>query len=276
MSLLVALAVAAIQLRPDPPPLSLAQARGLTPAGLADLLLAPGHPRVVEALVGQDGMQPPPPPGQGAVTLYTEARPSDRPGFCERIVAYVQLKATATTAGGGASDFTPANIAWRAAYRWAGAKPTAQACDAPRSDFFSPEPAEPDRALATVRLLASAQARSERPGALPFEVSVDDREAPQMQTFARAHPEVPSRYTMKTITDGKAALRGLPLGQVRGVFRPEQGRRDLLTPSDLADIERGRLAAQSLFVSSDWTATLLLDGDRIVRIRLRREIPPPF
>jgi hypothetical protein len=273
MSLLVALVAAAIQLRPDAPSLTLVQARSLAPSALADLLLAPGHPEVVEAVVGSENMQPPPPPGYGAVTFYTRARPSPRPDFCERIVAYVDLKANA--AGAAAPSFTADRMTWRTAYRWMGRSRGAHACEGPRSDFFSPEPSETDRALAVIRLLAAAGARAEDSRALPFEVSIDDREGPKMQAFARANGIAGARG-LETITDARAALARLPIDKVLMVERPDRGRRDLLTASDLADIDSHRLQAETVFLGYDWTATLLLAGDRIVRLRLRREMPPPF
>jgi hypothetical protein len=218
-------------------------------------------------------MQPPPPPGEGSVRLYTRAHPSDRPGFCERIVIEVHLKANASTVGGRGAEFTPDRIALRIAYWWAGA---ARACEAPRSEFFSPDPSGTDRALAMVRRLAWAKAQAEKPGALPFQVFVDDREATQLQAYARAHPEFGPYRGLDAVTDGKAALRRLPLGRVDGVFRADRASPNPLTASDLAEIAHRRLQADSVFLGSDWTATLLLDGDRIVRVRLRREMPPPF
>lgn len=50
---------AAIEVRRNGPPLTLEQARKMTPAQLADALLAPGHRPIVEASVGPEGMSPP-------------------------------------------------------------------------------------------------------------------------------------------------------------------------------------------------------------------------
>jgi len=62
MSLVLVLA-ATIALRADPPAMTFAEARAMTPAQLADAVLAPGHPVVVAAEVGRHAPMPPPPPG---------------------------------------------------------------------------------------------------------------------------------------------------------------------------------------------------------------------
>lgn len=53
---------ATIDIRRDAPPVTLEQARSMSPADLGDALLKAGHSPIVKSVVGPEGMLPPPPP----------------------------------------------------------------------------------------------------------------------------------------------------------------------------------------------------------------------
>lgn len=264
--LLLALAAATwpVRLRADLPPLDDARARAMSPATLGDTLLAAGHPPVVAATVGPEGMVVPPPPGTVAVRLVLRAEPAERPDFCRRTVVTVTIARPAAT------------LETRTDYRWIGAAGRAQAPDAPDLEFLAPEPDECDTALDTVELLARLN-RQARAGCAPsFPVSIDDQLGREMTAFARAHPRLPHDPDLGIITDPRAALAQLSPDQVTWAGPAHHALPDLLTPADKGQVARRRLDARIIHVHGEWTATLLLDGDRVVRMRLLHAVAPPF
>ena len=93
MSVLWTLA-ATIALRADASALTLEQAKAMSPAELADALLAQGYPAIIDARIGVQGIGPPPPPAtlvQSPIELIAAARVSGEPGFCERTVIKILL-----------------------------------------------------------------------------------------------------------------------------------------------------------------------------------------
>jgi len=83
MSLVLVLA-ATIALRADPPAITFAEARAMTPAQLADAMLAPGHPVVVAAEVGRHAPMPPPPPGASSHRLQAAGHSAATSLHCHR------------------------------------------------------------------------------------------------------------------------------------------------------------------------------------------------
>ena len=278
--MLLLMTLAAIALRQDGPALTPAQGRALRPSALADALLAPGHPPVVEVVVGPEG-QMPPPPGMASGTpirLFSAAGPSSHAGFCEKTVANVSLAAVMPQD----RDRLPARpeaLSITRLYRWEGKPGRRSTCEGRHYAFFSPDPDKVERLLAVVRLLAEAQ-RSARAGrALRFAVSVTDEKALANRDFAGRNTDPTTQPTgddMTPITDGRAALTMVPLPYISWIGAGKSAGGNPLTRADLVGAGGRRLEAVGLFAGGDWTVGIALDGDRIVAIRMRRAIPAPF
>lgn len=281
-ALVPSLAVAApagsvLQVRADAPPVSPDQANALAPAALGDLLLGPGHPPVVEATIGPEGLEPPPPPGAPVATrikLYLQPSHGLEPGFCERIVATIYLKPVDRLPDGNLPAAGPDKLSTETAYRWVGKQRDA-ACDAPRYAFFIPDAGEKEQALQAVRLLASASRAAQQSRRLTFEVSVEDKEGPEMAAFERDNPQLPAGTPMQTITDARQALAALPVDMVQYAGRRGMSA-GLFHDSDPVGRSGRTLQAMTLFLGGDWYAGLVIDGGRIKLIRLLRKIPAPF
>ncbi len=87
MLALLALLLAAdtrVALRTDRPDLTRQEAAAMTPAALADALLAPGHPPIVERVMLPEGVPPPPGPHPSPldVRLVAAATLDTASGFC--------------------------------------------------------------------------------------------------------------------------------------------------------------------------------------------------
>ncbi|WP_162875395.1 hypothetical protein [Sphingomonas crusticola] len=275
----MALSIAALALRPDAPALTPDQARMMAAPALADALLATGHPSAVEALVGTEGMVPPPPPGPTEITpitLYLKAAPSRQKGFCERIVAQIALQPAQRLGGRRLAPALPDRLATSIAYRWIGNDRGKTACEAPRWNFFAPDPAETASVLKAVRLLARAQQEAKAGKSLPFPISVDDQYGPQMLEFERSHPALLPLPGLKIITDGQQALADLPMEAIRYAGPADRAFPMLLKPAELAPRRGIAVEAMTLFLADRWTASMVLGGRRIVLLRLRRAIPAPF
>jgi hypothetical protein len=282
LSLFLLALAALVQLRPDARALTPAQARAMSPAELGDALLAAGHPAVVEAVVGSGIMEAPTPPGQPLVTpvkLFLAARPGELRGFCEKMMVTILLAPTARGAAENVAPARPASLSTSLRYRWA--DPGRQApsrCEAPANSFFSPEPSKAERRFKLVRLLAKAREDAVRGRDLPFEIEVVDDLGREMQDFARRHPDQAAHIRpdmMKTFASGRAALAALPIGEIREIQDVFFAGISPLSASDLIDPPGRRREHVGLFLG-DWSAGVVLDGDRIVRISLQRAIPPPF
>lgn len=272
-------ATSMIQLRKAGPLITPEDARALTPATLGETLLLPGHPPVIEATIGPEGMEPPTPPGRPTVTrikLYLEAARGEQRGFCQRVVAAIFLKPVSQSPTGTLPASGPDTISTQIAYRWVGTGPNAPACEAPKDSFFIPRPGEEQQAMTTVRLLASAQQDAKQRHSLPFALSVEDKEGSEMAAFYRENHKQPPKRGMKIITDARKALASLPIDAVTFAGPAMTASPDILFPSDLTDHQGRHLEAMTVFLGGDWTAGLVLDGGHIVRLRLLRQIPPPF
>jgi len=250
----------------------------MTPAELGNVLLVPGHPEVTEAIIGPTVMEPPPPPNSTVDTrlkLYLKAKPSDYKGFCERIVATTYMKPAVLSESGISPASRPDTLSTELTYRWVGTEPPS-ACDAPRAFYFSPPSEHVASALTAIRLLATAQRLARAGRRLPYVLSIEDREGPIMLAFERAHPGIPRLPDLKVITDAREALAMLPIDVITWVNSSNTYYFNVLTPADLSEHGKHRPEGIAMFMGSDWTIGVVLDGQRITHIRMLRAFPPPF
>jgi len=262
-----------VALRGDAVPMTVARAKALTPQALGDALLAPGHPPVVLAHVGPRGLAPPPPPGAPVATpirLVLRGIPSAQPGFCQQTVASIDLKPVGRLADGSLPAAAADTLATHVQYRWRGDVD----CAAPADAFFVPRDGEAMRDFAIVRLLAKAQQAARRGGRPGFPVSVTDKMGPELIAYQRSNPTQPPVAGLTVVTDARKALAMLPIEEIGFVGRSTTAFPDSLRPSDTDAATRAD--ATTIFMGGVWTVGLVLERGRIVRMRLRREIPPPF
>lgn len=265
-----------IAIRSDARPITPDEARGLPPKELADILLARPHPDAVEATVGPEGMEAPTPPGPASIRikLYLEPALSVHRGFCERITATVMLSRAYRLGNGPIPAARPQVVTTETSYRWIGLKMPSSACPAPRDSFFQPDESERAIALETVRILVAARdnARSRRP--LAFALTVDDQMARQVNDYLQR--SMSKSQPMQVITDARAALASLNAGMISFAGPSRRAGSDILTASDLIDARGRQLDGRIIFQAGGWTAGLVVDGGRLIRIRLVRAIAPPF
>ncbi|MEO8375236.1 MAG: hypothetical protein ABI471_08420 [Sphingomonas bacterium] len=266
-----------IRLRQDGPSIAPEDAKGLTPQALGDVLLAPGHPPVTEVAVGAQGMDPPTPPDSPVrVKLYLEPASSEQTGFCQRIIATVYLDPAGSSKDAGSAKGRPNNLSTETAYRWSDETRKASACSAPKFAFFIPRPGEQQQALEAVRLLASARRAARQGTRLSFPVSIEDKEGPEMLAYQRRYPQRPRIAGLRIMRDAKKALASLPVDAVTFAGPSSTAGSDLLHASDLVDAKRPSLRGMTIFLGGDWVVGLAIAERRIFRMRLLRQIPPPF
>lgn len=263
-------ATGTIALNPAAPALTPAEARARSPSALADALLAPGHPRVTETVVGPEFNGPPPPPGAPSTTeirLYFAATRTGPLSFCEKKVALVTL---APVFGSLVSlpPARPRTLALSSTYRW---RAPGRSCEGDYRSFFSVVPKLGSSSFGVVRALAELRRR--RGAGVP--VSIDDRYARDIGEYWREHPDKDNPPPVP-ITDGRKALAAFPIDAISGVYPAGYSPTDPLTPADLRTPSGRALEGVSLFAGGEWNAGLVLDGGRIVRVRLERAIQPPF
>ena len=262
--MLALLAAAAVTIRPDRPQLTRAQAAAMTPAALAESLLAPGHPPIEQVVPLPDGMVPPPPP-DSPITLWVRLvtpADDDGAGLCTRRSFAVLLRRPEPE---GPGDHVAASTSVHF-NDLDGHRP----CPAGLDAYDPADPAALPAQLAAARRLAAA-VRAARHDRLPFPVTVDDQLGRDLVRYRHDHPEQrgPGDPPIRVVTDGRAALAALPLDRVR------IGTADLFTPAELARPDGGRREVDTFWID-DWTVQLARNGDRIVASRLRRAAPPPF
>jgi hypothetical protein len=278
MLALVMMMAAAIEVRRDGPPITLEQAGRMTPAELADALLTPDHPAVVEAGVGPEGMRPPPPPGMPTVSeirLFTAAKPASEPGFCEKTRATVTLEPVSVKEG----DLPPARpqtLSVTKLYRWAEQFNGSFRCEEKHYSFFELDPQFASQSFAVIRLLDRVQ----RKPSSKVTISIDDQEARSMRDYVAENPSAARdmpKEAITPITNGRAALAKFPtsdISHIRSYVKSWDD--DILKNSDLQD-RRGRtLQAVRLFAGGVWEVGVVLDGDTITTIRFVKAVPPPF
>lgn len=221
-----------------------AQAKAMTPAALADLMLAPGHPPVDAAEVGPTGMVPPPPPGsppQFDLRLFTRPRPAAEPGYCTR------QRIAMTVLNPGAS----ATVAIKGVERLLRlGRPCADG-RAPYGTFADAD------TVAIVRDLEKD--RRTRGKALP--VAYVDR--------------LPAGFAAPRYASGIAALAAVDLRQIdwAGPARRAGSLPDAVT-RDLAALPESATAIA--FYAGSWTGVVVRENGRITRVWLDRAIPAPF
>ena len=266
-----------IAVRSDGPAIALSEAERMTPAALADVLLASGHPPIVEADVGPEGMMPPAPPGVpvvNAIRLYTAATPADHPGFCEKTRIDVSLAPRMRR--GDAVPAAPADaVTTTKLYRWARPAKDGTGCEAPAWSFFRRDDVLGDRSFSVVRRFATL-----RPARLrKLRITIDDRLTRNLADMVKAYPQdFPgiSKDRLTPITDGRVALARFPISSIRYVAPYNASwPNDLLDKADLRDAAGREFDAVMVGTGGEWHAGIVFDGDQIVTIRFVRAIPPP-
>ncbi len=278
MLMLLIMMATTIEVRRDGPALSLDHAQESTPAQLGDALLAPGHPPIVEASVGPEGIMPATAPGMpvtSEIRLYTAAEAAPTPGFCRKTKITVTLEPVMPD-GRRLPPARAATASSTALYRWAARSNDATGCEADHSAFFALDPALADRSFAVIRLLA--RLRDSAVHRIP--VTIDDQEGRSMREYFREHPsearDMPEDVTTP-IVDARTALRMFPISSITTIVPYERAwPRDILKPSDLRGGKDRPLEAITMFAGGAWHAAIVLDGDRITTVRFVRAIPPPF
>lgn len=279
MSLVLVLA-ATIALRADPPALTFAEARAMTPAQLADAVLAPGHPVVVAAEVGQHAPMPPPPPGRPyrmPITLVMAGEVSPEAGFCERLVAHVLL-APAIRDETMAPLPPPVSLTTERRYSWRADVRDTSECATVRKPYFSVRDTDASRSFALIRQLARLQKRARACRSLPLRISIDDQSAEMTRAFARINtdPDLrPSEADMTAITSGRVALAKLPLDAIAHIDPDSPSHHGLIEPADRVDSRGAPRTLASLFAGGEWSVDMALESGRIVVLRILRRIPPP-
>ncbi|WP_445190940.1 hypothetical protein ACT009_09990 [Sphingomonas sp. Tas61C01] len=279
MSVLLFLA-AAIALRSDAPQLTLAQAKAMTPAELSDALLAPGHPLIVDARVGLQGMVPPPPPGQpfqSPIELTVAGSDSSQSGFCERTIVKILL-APVIYVGHEAPAAAPVKLDTTQTYSWMYNSGERAGCRAPHKQYFSIEQDE-RRTFDLIRSLAAIQARARSGKHIDVVASIDDLEARQWREWAKTNDYFRGRVRagkLPEITSAKAALAQFPLGDISYVAEGQRSWRNLLSETDLVATNGKKREVVTLFAGGSWSAEMALEHGTIKVIRISREIPPPF
>lgn len=277
MILVSILAAAALGLSPNARALTPEQARALTPQSLADALLAPGHDPATEAVVGREGMYPPTPPGEPEITsikLYLIGKPSTEPGFCEKQLVTVTLAPAAREMDGRVAPARPASLSTETMYRLR-LEDNAH-CEVSRNAYFVPDPGALEQRLNTVRLLAKAVWSAKHGARLPFELTVDDKHAREIARLRAAGADLgPVQPWEKPLTDARAALARLPIEQITWTAT-ESSWSNPLSEADRVGPHGQALKTAVLFMGNEWLAGIALDHHRIVRLRLVRDIPPPF
>jgi hypothetical protein len=267
---------ATIEIRRDGPALTVAQAQALTPEALADVLLVPGHPPVDEAIIGREGMYPPPPPGTLEATevrFFTTPVPSSKSGFCERTEALVTLAPVMRQnrelppAGAMTVSLTPM-------YRWADKAKGALSCKAPRGDFFKLDPKLGDRTFTVIRALQALKSGS----AKNVQISIDDRGAREMRDFVKRNSYLPSlsKSTITPITSAREALRMFPITRVASIrLYVRVWDNGPLHEDDLKARSNHPIDAVQLIAGEQWNTGVVLQGGQIVTVRFVKAIPPP-
>lgn len=139
-----------------------------------------------------------------------------------------------------------------------------------------PKAAEQDRAIALVRLIASLQRRAVTRERLPFELRIEDRMGSDMAASERERPGQHWSTPPVVFTDGRAALKALPLDDV-GYAGPSAGVCCDGLPFSWSSTMAGRpLSASTVLVGFVWRVTMMFDGNRLVRLGIVRAVPPPF
>lgn len=110
-------------------------------------------------------------------------------------------------------------------------------------------------------------------------VSIDDKEARGMRDYVRKNPSqgkgLPKEYTTPII-NGWVAIERFPISSISYVRNYVKAWDDTLSYSDLKDEKGHDLEAIYLFAGGTWNAGIVLDGGRIVKVRFKKAIPPPF
>lgn len=271
---------AAIALRTDPPAMTFAESRAMTPAQLGDALLAPGHPVVVAADVGLRAPMPPPPPGapyQMPITLVMAGEASQEAGFCERVVAHVLL-APSVFKGGRAPLSPPVSVTTERTYSRLAENRNPTECATEQKPYFSVSETDAPRSFALIRQLVALQARAKSHRRLPLQVSIDDQSALMARDFARNNkdPDLrPSKEEMTAITSGRVALAKLPLDAIAYIQPNSLSYRGLIEPAERVNSQGVPRALATMFAGGEWTVDMALEDGRIVVMRILRQIPPP-
>ncbi|MDB5672636.1 MAG: hypothetical protein JWO25_3595 [Alphaproteobacteria bacterium] len=250
-------------------PVTLKQAEGLSPAALADRLLTGPHRPIVEKNTTGEGGPPPPPGGSitSEIQLWDQAHGSREAGFCEKTRYAIFLAPVIPAADRSLPPAEPARMTQSTSYRWNPGHGAA-ACEGHYYDFFRLRDAgDAARVFAAIRLLASARkaARADEP--LPFLANMDDvlgREAAMWGSSTKAaNPDA-----LVPMNDWKSALARYPLDKIVNYFLPKA--------SSPPGNEPHTVVFDATGFGGWMQATIVIEGDRIAKLELKRFIPPPF
>lgn len=239
--MLTPLALALAALNPHAPPLTLEQAQALSPHALADQMLAPGHPDIVEVRVHPIGMEAPPGMGLTRIDLYDRAQPAPEDGFCVQTdYTIVFNRGYAAHPGPAAPVALEHTLLYRMANSPTGDRP---GCEAPVGAFFRMRPAVHAEQIALLRRLAEARAAARASHAPTFPIHLDDK---------MTAPIPPLGTPLN-------ALAELPLDTIYDIEPPD--------PS-------GTVAIEAEYGS--WSIRVRTQDGVIVDLAIKRHIPYPF
>ncbi|RZM12015.1 MAG: hypothetical protein EOP68_02155 [Sphingomonas sp.] len=276
--LVLAMLAATIEVRRDGPPLTPEQARAMTPAALGDALLASPHPPIVEAVVGPEGVLPPPPPDMPETTeikLFAAVVPASQPGFCEKTRMVVAL-APVMRRDGNLPPARAQTVSSTKLYRLAERNADGIECEAERHAFFAVDPKLGDRTFSVIRLLDTLKIAYNS----KVQITIDDRGARELRDLARRHPDEMRNVPEEAITpivSGGSAMAKFPISSINMIGPYAAAwHGDLLTKTDLKAVKDHGWEAYQIFAGGEWDTGVIVDGDRIVTVRFVRAIPPPF
>jgi len=272
---------AVIALRQDAPALDVNAARAMTPAALADVLLAPGHPTIVGAVVHPAHMEA---PALWVTKVELLAAPElrSKPGLCAATLYTVAFEdpgpASSKFDGRTPIPVRPASLATEMLFRLPSLTPLtgSQDCNAPMEDFFHLNPSMQGREFELLRLLASARQVAKAGDALPFDLSFKDKMADDFERFASSEPPKDGRVKFVRIPNARAALSEMPLEDI-SYIGVDSASGDPATgpPSPLGDCKQ-RVCTAEILAAECWRARVAFTAHRIVSLYIERAIPAPF
>lgn len=99
---------------------------------------------------------------------------------------------------------------------------------------------------------------------------------PELLAAHLNNPEIFPDIDVEIITDPIEALASLPIDSVTFAGPAARASPNVLSESDITNVEGGSLEPVTLFLGGVWTVGLVIDDFQVAVIRLLRRIPPPF
>jgi len=280
----IQLAAAVLALRADAPSLDLNIARTMTPAALADALLPPGHPPVVEAVVHPAGMEAPA-PFVTKVELLSAPQMTADSGFCSAALYTVSFESPASAKWNALATYPvrPLSLAVETVYRLPNsARPLGtDGCAAPMHSHFHVDPSMHGREFQLMRLLAQSQKAAKSGAALPFDLSVQDKMADDFERLNRSRPDgwqpaVFGANEFARLRDGRQALSAIPFEDTAYIAFDPTSIDPVIIPSHPPGDCTQRVCTAELLVGVEWRAEVAFTATKIVSLHVTRAIPAPF